>query len=163
VDSTLAILERTYRAQFSAFLRTATAYLGDPEAAWDAVQEGVATAIRKRRSYRGEGPIEAWLWRVVLNSIRTQYRERRRAPWFVDLPEDREAVAETGGESTTDAVRALVRALPERQRLVLFLRYYADLDYATIAAVAEITEGAVGASLHAAHTKLRAVLEEVRV
>jgi DNA-directed RNA polymerase specialized sigma24 family protein len=30
-------------------------------------------------------------------------------------------------------VRAAVEQLPERQRLVLFLRYYADLDYRSIA------------------------------
>ena len=38
-----------YRAQFRAFVRYATAYLGDAQAAADAVQEGVAKAIRERR------------------------------------------------------------------------------------------------------------------
>ncbi|MGH3103252.1 MAG: RNA polymerase sigma factor [Gaiellaceae bacterium] len=54
-------LERVYRAELKAFVRTATAYLGDVDAARDAVQEGVASAIRKRDSYRGEGTLEAWL------------------------------------------------------------------------------------------------------
>jgi RNA polymerase sigma factor (sigma-70 family) len=55
-----------------------------------------------------------------------------------------------------------VAALPERQRLVLFLRYYADLDYAAIAAILEIKEGTVGATLHAAHASLRQALEAER-
>jgi RNA polymerase sigma factor (sigma-70 family) len=53
-------------------------------------------------------------------------------------------------------------ALPERQRLALFLRYYADLDYAAIAAALGISPGTVGALLHTARTSLRRTLEEVR-
>jgi RNA polymerase sigma factor (sigma-70 family) len=59
-------------------------------------------------------------------------------------------------------VRAAVRRLPERQRLVLFLRFYADMDYATIAELLGKSEGTVGASLNAARTTLPGLLEEVR-
>jgi RNA polymerase sigma factor (sigma-70 family) len=51
--------------------------------------------------------------------------------------------------------------LPERQRLVLFLRYYADLDYAAIADALEIKSGTVAATLHTAHAALRRQLLEV--
>jgi RNA polymerase sigma factor (sigma-70 family) len=60
-----------------------------------------------------------------------------------------------------DPVRVALAALPERQRLVLFLRYYADLDYATIAATLEIAEGTVAATLSSARAALRESLEEV--
>jgi RNA polymerase sigma factor (sigma-70 family) len=160
-DSTLTTLEKVYRAHFKAFLNTAMAYLGDTEAAFDAVQEGVAIAIRKRRSYRGEGTVEAWLWRIVVNSIRTQYRERARRVWSVHVP-DEEVGDGVPEPEWWDEVRAAVRRLPERQRLILFLRFYADMDYATIAEVAEIREGTVGASLNAAQARLRSLFEEVR-
>ena len=52
-------------------------------------------------------------------------------------------------------------ALPERQRLILFLRHYADLDYETIAAAVGIRRGTVAAALHAAHRTLRHALTEV--
>jgi RNA polymerase sigma factor (sigma-70 family) len=157
----LATLERAYRAQFKAFLSTAVAYLGDAEAAWDAVQDGVASAIRNRRSYRGEGTVEAWLWRIVLNAIRTQYRERRRTSWLADGGGDEPAYGLHEDEWTAEMVRSAVRRLPERQRLILFLRFYADMDYATIAAVADVSEGTVGASLNAAQARLRTLFEEV--
>ena len=54
---------------------------------------------------------------------------------------------------------AAIRRLPERQRLTLFLRYYADLDYAAIADVLGVSPGTVGASLHAAHNALEARLQ----
>ena len=52
--------------------------------------------------------------------------------------------------------------LPERQREALFLRYYADLDYVTIADALGISSGTVGATLSQARESLRKVLEEVR-
>ncbi len=59
-----------------------------------------------------------------------------------------------------DAVRAAIAALPERQRLALFLRYYADLDYAAIAAALGVRRGTVSATLNHAHESLRAALGE---
>jgi RNA polymerase sigma factor (sigma-70 family) len=162
-DRTLAELEQVYRARFKAFLRCAIAYLGDAEAALDAVQEGVATAIRNRRSYRGEGTVEAWLWAIVINVIRGHYRERARMPSFAELGDDEGTPFAPSAEAVAaERVRAAVRRLPERQRLVLFLRFYADLDYATIARLLELSEGTVASSLHAARSALRGLLEEVR-
>ena len=58
-------------------------------------------------------------------------------------------------------MRGAIDGLPARQRLIVFLRYYADLDYATIAGALEIAPGTVGAALHAAHNSVRKQLEEV--
>jgi RNA polymerase sigma factor (sigma-70 family) len=157
-ESGLAELERVYRSEFRALLRTATAYLGDVEAAREAVQEGVANAIRKRRTYRGEGTLEAWLWGVVLNAVRSAYRERAHSRMLAESPFDPVSPGEPGA---AEDVRAAVRRLPERQRLVLFLRFYADMDYATIADLLDISEGTVGASLNAARKTLRGLLKEV--
>jgi hypothetical protein len=59
-----------------------------------------------------------------------------------------------------DTVRDHVARLPERQRLVLFLRYYADLDYEEIAEAVGIAVGTVGSTLSAAHSALHAALAE---
>jgi RNA polymerase sigma-70 factor, ECF subfamily len=160
-DERLAELERVYRAQFKAFVRTATAYLGDADDARDAVQEGVASAIRRRGTYRGSGTIEAWLWSIVLNTIRSHHRHRSR-PIRLEGPRDNGSGAAPERDSSKETVRAAVSSLPERQRLVLFLRYYADLDYATIAELLGMSEGTVGASLNAARATLRGLVEEVR-
>ena len=45
---------------------------------------------------------------------------------------------------------------------VLFLRYYADLDYEAIADALEIRPGTVGATLNAAHKRLAQELQEVQ-
>jgi RNA polymerase sigma-70 factor (ECF subfamily) len=48
--------------------------------------------------------------------------------------------------------------LSERQREVLFLHYYADLDYSTIADALGISPGTVGATLSTARSVLRRAL-----
>jgi RNA polymerase sigma factor (sigma-70 family) len=65
-------------------------------------------------------------------------------------------------EKEPSAVTHAVARLPERQRLALFLRYYADLDYESIAAALEVSSGTVGATLNAAHSSLRRLLQEVQ-
>ena len=148
-------IEALYRGRFDAFIRTATAICGDPDAGRDAVQEAFASAVRKRSTFRRDGTLEAWLWSIIVNEARSRARRREFVPGM------RTASSEDGRGSETDALRAALAALPERQRLAAFLRYYADLDYAGIAAVLGISPGTVGATLNAAHAALRQRLEEV--
>jgi len=149
----LDAIEAVYRARFDEFVRVARAITGDAEAARDAVQEAFAAAVRNRRSYRGDGPLGAWLWRAVVNKARDAARASR--------PPEGEPEANGHGEDADHDVRALLALLPERQRIAIFLRYYVDLDYASIAEILEISEGTVAATLHAARTTLRRRLEEV--
>ena len=57
-------------------------------------------------------------------------------------------------------VRAWVASLPERQRLAIFLRYFADLDYRSIATALDVQVGTVSATLATAHAALRRAHEE---
>jgi RNA polymerase sigma-70 factor (ECF subfamily) len=151
--ASVAELERVYRADFLRFVRVATAVAGDEEAGADAVHDAFVQAVRSRSSFRGEGPLEAWLWRMVVNAAKKRARREPSAE-----PQERPEAHENG---FGDPVRALIASLPERQRLALFLRYYADLDYESIAATLGITSGTVGATLNAAHAALRSSLKEV--
>jgi RNA polymerase sigma factor (sigma-70 family) len=146
-------IEAVYRTRLGDFRRVAAAIVGDRDAARDAVQEAFAAAVRNRRSFRREGPLEAWLWKAVVNAARSRRRAELRRP---PLEPSR-----NGDEDGAERVRAALAALPERQRLVVFLRYYADLDYRTIAEVAGIAPGTVAAALNAARQRVRALLEEV--
>jgi RNA polymerase sigma-70 factor (ECF subfamily) len=147
-------IETLYRARYRSFVRVATAILGDEERAVDAVQEGFATALRERSRFRGEGPLEAWIWRIVVNAAR---RERTR---ISSLPAPEEPAADDP-EPPEESVRLAVAGLPERQRLALFLRYYADLDYESIGRALDVRPGTVAAALHAARDALRRSLQEV--
>jgi RNA polymerase sigma-70 factor (ECF subfamily) len=150
-------IEAVYRARLSVFVRVCSALMCDHELAVDAVQEGFAAAIRNRASYRGEGTVEGWVWGAVLNAARNDRRAQTRrrahaATWTTGVTRPR------SGSEPRGAVGDQVAALPERQRLVLFLRYYADLDYREIAAALGISVGTVGSTLNAAQATLRRAL-----
>ena len=145
-------LEALYRERLSEYTRVAAAIAGDGEAGRDAVQDAFAKAVRKRNGFRGEGQLEAWVLRIVVNTARDARRRRARR---VELPEPIMARAEELGLP--------LELLTERQREVLFLHYYADLDYATIARALDISSGTVGATLSSARQTLRtALMKETR-
>ncbi|HEY7207832.1 MAG TPA: sigma-70 family RNA polymerase sigma factor [Gaiellaceae bacterium] len=157
--ASIGAIESVYRLRFDRFCRVAAAILGDREAARDAVQDAFALAVRRRSGYHGPAPLEAWLWRIVVNRARD---ERRSAA--ARVRRERSLAAPPALAVELDDPRELREALaglPERQRLVLFLRVYADLDYEAIATVLAISPGTVGATLNAARASLRRTLEEV--
>jgi RNA polymerase sigma-70 factor (ECF subfamily) len=155
--ATLEELETLYRSRLPHFLRVAAAVTGDRDRAYDAVQEAFGRAIRRRSTYERRGALEAWLWRFVVNAARD---ERGRLGERVSVPvEDQPTANGHRGEGAN--IVAAIALLPERQRLALFLRYYADLDYAGIAEALGVARGTVAATLNAAHAALRRTLEEV--
>lgn len=149
-------IEQIYRNGYPRFLRVATAIVGSREAAADAVQEAFARALKSRFDYRGEGSLEAWIWRTVTNVALTQ-STRAREPAAADRP-----VATNGSAERWPELRAAVAALPERQRQALFLRHYADLSYEAIGEILGIATGTVSATLHGAHAALRRALPELQ-
>ena len=156
-EARVQAIERLYRADYRRFLRVSLAILRDEQLAHDAVQEGFARALKQRGSYRGNGEIDGWVWRIVVNAA---LAARRRSVRAAELTTASEAWP---GETASDesGVRQWVATLPERQRLAVFLRYYADLDYAGIATALDVEVGTVSATLAAAHETLRRSLEEV--
>jgi RNA polymerase sigma factor (sigma-70 family) len=153
-DRGLAELEALYRARHGHFVRVARAITGDPERAHEAVQDAFADAIRSRHTFRGDAPLEAWVWRAVINAARKAVRR--------PLVEVGAAQDELAPSPVVRDLAPTVAALPERQRLVVFLRYYADLDYRTIANALEVEVGTVSATLAAAHRAVKQKLEEVQ-
>jgi RNA polymerase sigma factor (sigma-70 family) len=152
----LQAIEAVYRARGADFFRFALARTSDPELARDAVQEGFARAIRARHSFRGSGSIEAWIGRCVINAAVD-------ASLTVDDQEldDEPKIPSLTSEGPDEDVRSALQRLPQRQRDALFLRFYLDFDYATIAETLGIEVGTVSATLHAARENLTQSLQEV--
>ena len=157
-EELIRALEALYRQGYRQFLRVAIAIVGDEARGHDAVQEGFARAIRSANSYRADGNVEAWLWRIVVNAAHATRPDRV----VVELGDETERAGNgrPGAENDGD-IRAWVASLPERQRLAVFLRYYADLDYRAIASVLGVEVGTVSATLSAAHSALRVSVEGV--
>jgi DNA-directed RNA polymerase specialized sigma24 family protein len=150
--SDLPAIEAAYAAGYHGYLRLAAAVSGHNDRSADIVQEAFARAVRARGSFHGDGPLEGWIARIVVNVARD---EARRPP----APAIEPAASPAAGE--TPALAPIVAALPERQRLVLFLRYYADLSYTAIATAVGVEVSTVGPTLTAALRTLRERMSEV--
>jgi RNA polymerase sigma factor (sigma-70 family) len=124
-DETASIpaLEELYRRRYQRFLRVAIALVGSRELATDAVQEAFARAIRTRFDFRAEASLETWVWRTLTNVC---LDERRRRSFERELADSTaHELAEANGHPVDWAeLRAAIAALPERQRLVVFLRHF---------------------------------------
>jgi RNA polymerase sigma factor (sigma-70 family) len=153
-DYRLREIELLYRARFPYFAQVARAITGDRERAVEAVQDAFVGLMKNRHGFRGEGPLEAWAWRAVVNAARNATRRPLVEVGRVD--ESEYAVPDEVAD-----LAPLIAALPERQRLVVFLRYYADLDYRAIAVALGVEVGTVSATLAAAHAGLRKKVRKV--
>ncbi|HEY2354404.1 MAG TPA: RNA polymerase sigma factor [Gaiellaceae bacterium] len=125
------------------------------DAARDVVQDAFAQALRDRHAYRGEGSLAAWVWQIA---FRTALRSRSRGGRELTLDELVETAPVPRAERDPELAEA-VRGLAPRRRLVVYLRYFADLPYAEIASLLDISEGTVAATLSQAHAEL---LEQLR-
>ena len=146
----LAQIEDVYRHQYRKFLRVALAMLHEREQAHDAVQETFARAIQRRFEMREEGSLEGWLWRTLTNHCLDVLRAR----WPGEPVELNDPEAPHRDALEHADLHSAIAALPERQRTMVFLRHYADLDYEQIAEATGVARGTVAASLHAARAQL---------
>ena len=143
----------------TALLRMCYLYLHDVQLAEDAVQETFIKAVRAWDSFRGEAGVRTWLTRIAMRTC----MDMRRGFWFrwVDrrvTPEmlpDRAQEAEEGESALTLAVMNL----PKKEREVILLYYYQDMNMKDIAETLGVTQPTVSYRLRRAKEKLRTELE----
>lgn len=152
-----ADIEALYRDRYTAFRNGLLPLAGTTERAHDAVQEAFARALRQRDDFRGDGTLEGWVWRIAFRVALGMRRESQN----LSLEHAFELAEIPHPERDPQLAEALLR-LPPRRRLVVFLRYFADMQYEQIAAVCEISEGTVAATLARAHGELRETLSRVK-
>jgi len=144
-----------YRRYSGDLIRFATGIVG-PGDAEDAVSNAMVKVLRSPTWARVDNP-RSYLYRAVLNEARSLYRSRsrRRAR--------EERVATPGVVPPEDRVRPevldAVRALSPRQRAVVVLTYWEDLDEASVARRLGIGAGSVRRHLGRARAHLREVLD----
>jgi RNA polymerase sigma-70 factor (ECF subfamily) len=154
------VLVRRHQARV---LRLATRYLGDLSLAKDVVQSAFLELFRNCERYQARGQFVPYLCRIVVNQCRMARRSRRVQLRL--LSDESAGVRDVDSESllSREHGRDLQRALSllsEKLRIVIVLRYVADLDLSEIASVVRIPIGSVKRRLFDAVAKLREILQE---
>jgi len=143
--------------QGSALLRLAYVLTSDVHLAEDLTQSALVDAYRHWRRVLKAADIDRYVRRILVN----RYLSSRRLKSFGELPsdpagfDDARVVDPAETVASTDQLRWLLRGLPPRARAVLVLRYYADLDDASIADAMGTTESTVRATASRALRSLR--------
>lgn len=152
--------------------RIAWRMTGDAQEAEDIVQEAMlrlwdqAPRIAARHPVSSEVPgfrLGAWLQRVVTNlAIDRLRRTRRLTHGEVPEREDDAPLADAVFEASEDSsfARALITALPDRQRAAIVLTYYEELPNSQAAAAMDMNIKAFESLLHRARTGLRQAFAE---
>ena len=146
-----------YAESRDACLRAVLASVTDPLLAEDMVAEAFARAWASWSKVRHHPEPRAWVVRTALNVRISWWRRHRR-----EVPLDETTPASVAPDRVPDAVDpvllAHLRALPQRQREVIALRVFLDLDTRATARTLGIAEGTVTAHLARAVATLRTQL-----
>ena len=153
-----ATLVRRYQSQVRTMLCRLTC--GDRALADDLAQETFLAAYRRLSSYRGEGRLGSWLYRIAYHGWVDSRRAGRR-----EIPE---AEPERGGAESDEVRRVEARHDLERamsglrpvERAALALTYGADATHEEAAAILECPVGTLKSYVLGAKQKLRAALDE---
>lgn len=150
-----------YQASQDVCLRAVLVSVGDRQLAEDLVAEAFTRAwVSWPKVSRHPAP-RAWIVRTALNTRVSWWRRRRREVLLADgstpdSPDPREA-----DPGLDPFLLAALRQLPQRQREVIALRVFLDLDTKATAKALGIAEGTVTAHMSRAVSALRGRLVTV--
>jgi len=142
----VATVTDLFRDHHLELVRLALLMVGDQATAEDVVQDAFERLHRRWHGLREPASGLAYVRSSVLNGCRSVHRHaavaRKHAP---RLAGSLDVVGLDAGSAADDRgeMAAALRLLPRRQREVLVLRFYLDLDVAEIAEVLRIAPGAV--------------------
>ena len=152
-------------ARYGRAFRTATLICGNPADAEEAVQDAFLRAWRFRDALPSDDRRDAWLYRVLVNAcyskLRKEVPRRERERERIDLDSEQIATTESpeqGAERSAmaDALSSTLRDLPDALRVVVVLRYFADLSEREIAIAIRRRPGTVKSRLHDTRRRLAA-------
>lgn len=121
----------------------------------DVIQEVFVTAYRRFDQLKDPEAFKAWILAIARNRCSDWYQQRAKQP-EVPLDSVPERILSHGHPNrAVEAVRDTLSALPEREREILYLYYFAELSQAEIAKRLAIPVGTVKSRLYTARESFR--------
>ena len=158
-----ALLAQTAIASMYA---TAKLIVRNDALAEDATQEALVNAWRYLPSLRDPDRFEAWLYRLLVNACRTQFRAGRRFSVVeIDVADaNRGGIGSVGVDpgiavADRDQLERGFRRLAADERAIVILRFYRGYSVPEVAEIMGIPLGTAKSRLHRATTALRAALD----
>lgn len=151
-------LDQVYARYGPSLLVYLTGMLEERQIAEEVLQDVMLAAWNSAASFRGESKVQTWL--LVIARHRAINLLRRKV--LPRAPLDERVVDRTAGPQAAlehndecDALRTIVRQLPDDQRQTLELIFYHELSGQEAAAVLGVATGTVKSRLHRAKSAVR--------
>src|SRR6201993_2314419 len=139
---------------------------GNVDRADDLVQETLLRAMANIDSFQPGTNMSAWLFTILRNLFRSEYRKRRREVEEADgrLAGNLKSQAEQPGHLEFEEFRAALAKLPPDQREALILVGASGFSYEEAAAICDCAVGTIKSRVNRARTRLAQLLaiEDVR-
>jgi len=149
-------------AKWKSLYRLAFSWCHDPDLANDIVQDTLTKAYRKRSQLKDIKTLDAWLYKILANTWRDQYRGQKPTVSVDDVT----LVTNFGpGEEfdrtrIVNSVRRAIDKLNQEQRLVITLVDLEGLSYGEVAEILSIPIGTVMSRLCRARSNLKQYLKK---
>ncbi len=145
-------------AAIPALRRYAHAVLRDRDRADDLVQDCLERAVAKRHQWQGDGPVQAWLFRILINRHRDLQRSAPSPGHLVAVDDLPDQPSQTGGQEAHLALRevqAAIMRLPMDQREALLMVALEGKSIDQAAGILDIPKGTLMSRIGRARATLR--------
>ena len=148
----------------SGLLRYATRMLGHPDAAADAVAEGLVRAFRHLASCRDPARLKSWLYRIVGNRCRSHLARRSASDISLDdappLPDPSDTVAAAERAEQLALVQRALETISPEKREAFVLKHVEGLSYEEMAEATGERIPTLKMRVHRARVALLEALQE---
>jgi RNA polymerase sigma-70 factor (ECF subfamily) len=139
--------EPIYNEYYPKVFRLCMGYLNDEDGAADIAQETFISVWKHLPGFRGQSSIGTWIFRIATNHclryVATEQRRATRPDLPLQMPEG--PVPDT--EERLQLLYRCIARLKESERIIISL-VLEGLPYSEIAAITEISEGAIRVKVH---------------
>ncbi len=172
-ESAFAYLVQKYRRPMVGFMYR---LCHNPSTAEELAQEVFLRVYRSRTSYEPSAKFTTWLYRIAtnlaVNHARDTRHERPENTLRLDEPDQETGTTPDLADGSLSAeeqilrrerlaaIRKVVNALPERQRVAVIMHKYQQMDYREIAGALKLSESATKSLLFRAYETLREQLKQ---
>ena len=132
----------------------------------DVLQETLIQAWKNIDYFRGESKLSTWLYRIAINQS-LNFLNKQKAQQCISVDNEELSVANQlegdpyfDGDKAQRLLQQALTTLPDKQRLVFYLRYFDEMTYTEISEIIGSTVGALKADYHLAVKKICNFFEE---
>lgn len=131
----------------------------------DVLQETCIKVLNSIHTYRGNGSLATWLYRIATNEALQHLRRQTHMFQYIDSLSDSlvkklEAEALLDGDELAIMLQKALLTLPTQQRIAFNLRYYDELSYEDIAAITGKTIQTLKTNYHYATQRIKNYIKE---